>query len=419
MITSSTATRWITTQIGAREHYAVPRALHRTGRLNTLFTDFWAGPVVRSVGRCLPGAGLRSLAARYHPDLGRAESWNWLALAWETAGRQTSKTNGPYSGFIEVGKKFAGAVRAKLEGRRDLSPETIFFAYDTGALETLEFLKKRGVRCVLNQIDPSRVEVSLVREEERRCPGWAARSVEVPEAYFQRREKEWTLADRIVVNSEFSRLALMQQGVPPEKLSVIPLCYETDDESRNTETRNQFQVSAFSVSTPLKVLFLGQVILRKGIRYLLEAAMLLLQEPVRFDVVGPIGISEAALRSAPPNVTFHGRANRDQAASWYQNAAVFVLPTLSDGFALTQLEAMAHGLPVIATPNCGVVVTNDEDGFLVEPRNATALARAIQRYLAEPELLRAHRAGACKKSGQFTLARLADNLTALESKLIG
>jgi glycosyltransferase involved in cell wall biosynthesis len=150
---------------------------------------------------------------------------------------------------------------------------------------------------------------------------------------------------------------------------------------------------------------------------LLQAARLLAAEKIHFDVVGPIGISEEAMKSAPANVTFHGQASRDQASLWYQKADVFVLPTLSDGFALTQLEAMAHGLPVIATPNCGEVVTPEKDGLIVLPGDAEALASAILRYLAEPDFLRQNQAAARQKVGQFSFRHLAGHLDKLETKL--
>jgi glycosyltransferase involved in cell wall biosynthesis len=174
--------------------------------------------------------------------------------------------------------------------------------------------------------------------------------------------------------------------------------------------------SDFSASTPLKVLFLGQVTLIKGIRYLVEAANLLRSEPIHFDVVGPIGISQEAVKSAPSNLTFHGRTNRDHVGRWYEKADIFVLPTLSDGFALTQLEAMTYGLPVIATPNCGAVVTHDRDGLVVAPGDAGALAAGIQSYLAEPIRLQAHHAATREKIGQFTLGHLARNLAGLETQ---
>ena len=414
---------WICSQIGAREHFAIPRALRRGGKLATLYTDFWAGRIIRklTVGR------LRPLAARFHPDFNRqssvVHSWNGRALGWEFLRRRKFAGGQPgqnsYHGYIEVGRRFARCVREDLKRRPDLNPDSIFLAYDTGALETLEWCRKYNFKCVLNQMDPNRVEVELVRVEEKQWPGWALQPIQVPEEYFVRREREWSLADRVVVNSEFSRQALLQQGVPPEKLFVIPLCYEAETECGKLPVPAagksvNLQISAAS---PLRVLFLGQVILRKGIQYLLAAARQLERENIHFDVVGPIGISQKAISSAPGNVTFHGRTGRDQATAWYQRSQVFVLPTLSDGFAITQLEAMAHGLPVVSTPNCGEVVSDGVDGFIVPPRDAEALAQTFRRYLAQPELLRSQSAAALVKASQFTLDRLADNLTRLEASL--
>ena len=103
---------------------------------------------------------------------------------------------------------------------------------------------------------------------------------------------------------------------------------------------------------------------------------------------------------------------------WYGQADIFVLPTLSDGFAITQLEAMAHGLPVICTPCCGEVVCDGVDGFVVPARDAAALARAFQQYLSRPDLLSTHSVAAFRKADQFTLNRLAENLIRLEAELL-
>jgi glycosyltransferase involved in cell wall biosynthesis len=101
---------------------------------------------------------------------------------------------------------------------------------------------------------------------------------------------------------------------------------------------------------------------------------------IHFDIVGPIGISREMVESAPSNMTFHGSVSRDLIADYYRNADVFVLPTLSDGFAITQLEAMAYGLPVITTPNCGKVVRDGINGFVVPVADAKALAEAVTRF---------------------------------------
>jgi glycosyltransferase involved in cell wall biosynthesis len=403
---------WLCSQIGAREHYSVPRALYRDKRLACLYTDFWAGTFVRQMARTMNAKAFRSLATRFHPELSGAPvvSWNARSLGWE-AGLRRQGNGSVYGSFIKIGNAFAQCVRDALKQRNDLNPGTIFFAYDTGALETMEWCRERGIRCLLNQMDPNRIEVEMVREEEKRWPGWTLQSVEVPEEYFRRREKEWALADRVVVNSDFCAQALVKQGVPPEKLAIVPLCFESG-------VREQSVGKSEQLKNKLRVLYLGQVILRKGIQYLIEAAKLLEDEPVQFDIVGPVGISEVAVASAPKNMTFHGRATRDQTADWYRQSDVFVLPTLSDGFAITQLEAMSYGLPVVATPSCGAVVSDGVDGFIVPSRNADALAKTFQRYMVESGL-RGHQSNAAlAKVRQFTLNQLTVNLRSLEQKVL-
>jgi len=409
--------------MGAREHYAVPRALQLSDRLGALYTDFWAASGFRRLAIKTAPQSLRSMGARFHPALtgGLVHSWNWRALAWEAELRFRARSGGAYghyTGFVEVGRRFACTVRESLRRRRDFHGAAVLFTYDTGALEVLEWARERGIRCVVNQMDPNRIEVDLVRNEAGRWPGWELHPLEVPEEYFQRREREWELADFVVVNSEFCKQALIRHGVPAEKLVVIPLSYEVEEGGR--EATGAGSMTAGRKQTPgqpLRVLFLGQVILRKGIQYLMEAARKLEAENINFEVVGPIEISQAAVASAPKNMKFYGRVNRAAARDWYLQADVFVLPTLSDGFAITQLEAMAYGLPVVTTSCCGEVVCDGVNGFIVPPKDAESLAGTLQRYLMRPALLTEQRAAALVKSRHFTLKRLAADLESLEASL--
>ena len=415
--------RWFCAQLGGREHYAIPRALHEAGALAQLMTDFWAGSCTASLARNFPGKLLRSLASRQHPDLpaGLVKSWNARALAWECLSRRMSRhsgVDGRYRSYCEVGRRFGSELIRHFSKTRSLPENSVFFGFDTCGLEVMTYLKKRGVVCIVDQIDPGRVEAETVKAEQETWPGWEDQLLEIPEEFFERHHLEWELADRVLVNSNWSRSALIQQGVAATKISVVPLSYEvktipkTDGARGDGLCRLRTQRS-FSKENPLKVLFLGQVMLRKGIQYLAQTAEILRNEPVLFDVVGPINLSKKVVEAVPGNMKFHGRATRDEITHWYQKADVFVLPTLSDGFAITQIEAMANGLPVIATPNCGEVVTNGLDGFIVPPRDPEALAAAIMRYVQDPECLVRHQVGAVAKSKQFSLSRLADALLAM------
>lgn len=412
--------KWICAQIGAREHYAIPRVLYRAEKLERLYTDFWASAPWRLLGKL---AGRSSLSTRYHRDLAGAAI---IGFNLQTLRAARQRFTNPYEGFLQIGEAFGRRVVSDFAFR--LSPfdfsTSIFFSYDTSFLEPARWIKTRGGKAIVCQMDPARYEVDLVKEEEKRWPGWAKHSVEVPEVYYARRQEEWATADLVMVNSEWTKQALLKQGVSESKLLVVPLAYEVGKaegerlKAKSINSGFRSQVSSFTQKQPLRVLFLGQVILRKGIQYLIEAARMLEKEPIRIDVVGPIGISEDALKSAPSNMTFHGPVSRDRTEEFYREADLFVLPTLSDGFALTQLEAMAHGLPVISTPNCGEVVEDGANGLIVPASDPNALAEAFQLLIQDPEKLRMMSEAARAKVEEFSLPRLASNLAELENRLI-
>ncbi len=282
--------------------------------------------------------------------------------------------------YCSFGRWLALRVRGHLK-HLELDPQRdCFFGFNTNCLETLELLKERRIFTVVDQVDPGLIEENMVLEEAERWPGWEGIPGRLSQAYWDRLRAEWAVADLVLVNSNWSRDALVQQGVPLGKIIVVPLAIDLAADHALTPVEPQ---------GPLKVLWLGSVILRKGIQYLVEAARKLEPHGVEFLLAGPLGISERAVRTFPGNIKILGRVTRDQLSHYYRQAHVFALPTISDGFAVTQLEAMAHGLPVVTTPNCGNVVTDGVDGFIVPVRDSQALADALARFNDDRLMLRA------------------------------
>jgi hypothetical protein len=243
--------RWICAQIGAREHYALPRAFHLRGCLRTLYTEHWAGPAARWFR--LGPAPVRSLAARFHPGLPSARVVSF-SLAFfrdrfsRLASPQPRNTEEEYREYIRIGKLFSGMVRRHL-CRQPLDPDgDAFIGYDTGCLETLEFLGERRLPTIVDQIDPGRFEEELVWRESEKWPGWQKLPGRVPDEYYDRLEQEWHSATRVMVNSNWSRQGLIQQGVPVAKIVVVPLAYEAAQPAA-TLRPNQ--------DRPLSVLWLG------------------------------------------------------------------------------------------------------------------------------------------------------------------
>lgn len=389
--------RWIVAQEGSRQSYAVPISFHRLNMLRTFYVDTWS-----PWGRWALARGphlMRALSTHFAPDLPseRVVSFTGSVLRSRVMFhlRKQNLTNEELSGeFCRFGERFASLVRGHLRRQELDSSNDFFFGFNTNCLETLEHLRERGITTVVDQVDPGKVEEDLCVEEAERWAGWARVPGRMSPGYWDRLRAEWHIADLVLVNSEWSAEALIRQGVSREKLIVVPLALDAPRRKPRPELTH---------SAGLKVLWLGSVILRKGIQYLAEAAKLLEGSRIEFTLAGPVGISEKAVRSFPANMKLVGTVTRDQVAQLYQSSQVFVLPTLSDGFAITQLEAMSHGLPVVTTPNCGKVVTDGADGWIVPARNGPALAEALRHLQSNPDLLKAMSDNAVATAAKFDL----------------
>jgi glycosyltransferase involved in cell wall biosynthesis len=370
---------WICCQLGAREHYVLPRALFRQGSLDHLLTDAWASP----------GSPLAALSfgvgERFHPDLTKApvRAWTSSLLTFELAARLKRLSGWPL--IVARNHWFQQKIVAYLcdyEPRTD-NREPTLFSYSYSALEPFRFAKSHGWRTVLGQIDPGPFEEEIVAAEAEReaslVPNWRR----APAGYWTSWREECDVADRIIVNSQWSFDGLVRTGIPKETLSIIPLVFE----NKVPSVLPKEYPRQFTATRPLRVLFLGQISLRKGTARLLNAVRSFQSQPVEFLMVGPIQINIPEDLRSNRKIRWVGPVTRNSVRNYYEQADVFILPTLSDGFALTQLEALAHRLPVIASRRCGEVVIDRVNGLLLEEPTAEAIEEALRSCLHNPDEL--------------------------------
>lgn len=143
------------------------------------------------------------------------------------------------------------------------------------------------------------------------------------------------------------------------------------------------------------VLFVGALRPNKGVEYLLRAAPDVLREYplVRFWIVGD-GPERSRLESLARNlgvakwVRFPGRIERKDLPGYYAQAGVFAMPSLNEPQGLVALEALAFGLPVVASRVGGIpeMVQDGWNGRLVPPGNSPLLAGALKEVLSDPEV---------------------------------
>ena len=407
--------KWLCCQLGAREHYAIPRALLPIGLLGSLVTDSWIPPSSLIAKCCGHSSKLRD---RFHSELSGApvKSFNLSLVLFEMlAGARNCRG---WQKILARNQWFQRKVVSFL--RSQVSPinsQLVVCSYSYTALEPFRYAKSQGWKTLLVQIDPGPEEERIVAEEAARASQLMGDWHPAPPEYWVLWREECKLADRVVVNSEWSRDRLIRGGVPVEKISIVPLAYEEiGGASRGELGLRRNYPHCFTAERPLRVLFLGLINLRKGVARLLEAARMLRGEPVEFWMVGPVETAHARTIGNAGSVKWFGPVTRKQATEFYRDADVFILPTLSDGFAITQLEAQAQGLPVIASKNCGKVVEAGINGHILDEPTATCIAESIRDCIASPGRLE-KLASASGVRDRFTIEALASQLQRLGATL--
>ena len=371
--------KWICCQIGAREHYAVARALRRHDALELLITDAWVHPG-NPLG--LLSAGMRG---RYHEELSSAYVYGPALrnIAFELQARKLERG---WPLVMTRNRWFQRVALSKLS-RFDVGRSApVLMSYSYAASELFAFARRRGWRTVLSQIDPGPAEEDIVSTLHDALPRQGSRWERAPKTYWSQWRRECALADRIVVNSSWSRDALAGEGIPVDKIRIVPLAYKPSPDA--LEFRRRYPTS-FDRDRPLRVLFLGQINLRKGIAPILDAVRLLENEPVEFTFVGPTQIAIPMDLLNQSRVRWLGAAPRQSTDEFYKNADVFLFPTFSDGFGLTQLEAQAWKLPLIATAFCGEVVQHGQNGWVLPHITPSSIATILRELLGDPRRLQA------------------------------
>jgi glycosyltransferase involved in cell wall biosynthesis len=370
---------FLVAQLGARRHYAVPRAFYSLGRLERLVTDLAAeGAGWRRleafVPRTLRRGALAALLARRVDGVPASRIVSLPAFALSQWQRRRPGESQPEHWARR------NAAFCRLVARRGFGAAKAVYAFNGAALEIFRAAKAQGLRTVLDQASaPERWYRAMLREEAARWPGWeeSASGLDRAGALIAREEEEWQLADRIVCGSAFVSGLLAESGVAPRKCAVVPYGgYRLADRGKGLHLRRG----------RLRVLFVGRLQLGKGLPYLLEAARLLARAPAEIRLVGPSQLSARALMELGTVMELAGPATRDEVTQHYAWADALVLPTLSEGSANVVYEAMAAGLTVVTTPNAGSVIRDGRDGLIVPARDHEALAAAMLRLASDREL---------------------------------
>ncbi|NWF82168.1 MAG: glycosyltransferase family 4 protein [Chloroflexi bacterium] len=240
----------------------------------------------------------------------------------------------------------------------------IFHGSDLYSLFCMKKAKKKGAITVLDQkIAPAGARKKLLGEE------YGKYGISIPlsdYSLFQKTKKECEIADYIIVGSQFVFDCLVQQGINPEKIFIIPYGVDVLKFKPIQKNDNVFRIIQIGLS------------LRKGVHYLLEAYKQLNFKNSELLLIGRIGEDLKAIMPKYKGLFKHiDYIPNSDLPFYYANSSVFVLPSILEGSSLCVYEAMASGLPVIVTKNCGSVARDGKDGFVIPTGNVEALMEKL------------------------------------------
>ena len=246
-----------------------------------------------------------------------------------------------------------------------LQPRDLFIGWATAALASGRKAKRRGAQFVLDRACPHVDFQQRVVGAEADKVG--ARWAPEPAWFHERQLAEYAEADTILAPSEYTRSTFPEEL--RKKVLKAPLLGRCNFPAEVSFERN----TTFTVGV------VGGQPLRKGYLYLLEAwkklALPNAKLLIRSDFEGYPRLKELA--DAQPSVELIGYV--PDIEDFYSKCDLFILPSIDDGFGMALFEAMAYGLPCIATTHCGSseLLTSGEDSVIVEPFSSDQLAEAI------------------------------------------
>lgn len=405
-------------QIGSRRNYAVPIALAQAGALERLYTDWYSSkdPITCAaswLSRWLPLPLLARAAGRVVAEFPAEKVVHFprFALAYQWQKHRAARRGDMPRAYIWGGAKFCQTVL-----KYGIPPCEAIYCFSSVAKELFQsYCAGRTLRVLDQGIPPLAYEDRLVREQENAYPEWSKPRPPLAgvEEYTARQRQEWLLADVILCPSKFCWRALAAENAPLEKVRVLPFGIHPRFflGERNQEDSRKFTV-----------LFAGNSPIRKGLPDLVRALDLLKTRRIRAIIAGNLSsLTHEGLSRAAQVAELRGCVNRHQMTDLYRQADVLVFPTVSDVFPAVVLEAMAAGIPVITTTNCGSgeVIRDGIDGFIVPIRSPEQLAEKIEYLASNPKRSREMGRNAYERAQEYTLDRYREKLIALLCEEVG
>lgn len=302
--------------------------------------------------------------------------------------------------------------------KRDKMINSIY-AYDTGALELFEYIVTHDSNIknlYLEQcVAPRSAQIAMYKKFSSLYNVDYSEEIASCEKLHLRELKEWDLATKIIVPSDYVCNEIVKCGVNPEKICIVPYGYSSP--YNFYEIENHIKKKQQKQSEKIILLYVGNGGYRKGVLDLIDLAAKLKNFPnIELRIAGNMANIQDHIKNIEVNnVTFLGVLDKKRLNQEYLDADIFILPSYLEGSAMSIQEALCFGLPVITTFESGSFIVNNQEGFIFNAGDIEGMYNGILLLARNNQLRYMMAYKAIELMKKNTLSTYQDNLLSVLS----
>lgn len=367
---------------GKQHSYRLASALKKAGMLHSYVTEIYdkdSSWMMNIVKKILNKKNLKRANAHYNPDLEDSEVVQFCELGGflELLSIRLDSSMTLYRKFSRINTNRFGIKLAKYAIKENAD---MVICYDADSYTCFRYLKKHAphIKRVLDVSIAARPymkklflkDIEITNDESIKKENLYLWQNGLDRFYSEIRDADYFLAA-----SDFVIDSLISCGAKRDRIFKVPY---------GANTSSKLEIKEAHKNEPLKIQFVGQTNARKGMPLLLDCISSLPAEKFQLTVTG--GINEKspyiAKHLKDENIRFTGFVNHDQLQHIYEEAHIFVLPSIAEGMAMVGIEAMSCGLPVICTYSSGLtdLIIDGETGFVIPSDDPAALKEKLEWF---------------------------------------
>lgn len=282
------------------------------------------------------------------------------------------------------------------------SDADIFVGWSSNSLHSIRRAKKNGIKTIVER-GSSHIEFqNQILSEEYGLFGLKYSGI--PSEIIEKEIKEYDESDYISVPSTYVKRTFLEKNIEENKIIQIPYGVNLSNFYKVPKNDNIF-----------RVIFCGAISLRKGVQYLLKAFHELNLPNSELILIGSVQkeMEKILDKYKKENIIYTGTLPEKELYKYYSQGSVFCLPSIEEGLAMVQVQALACGLPLICTTNTGGedLIDDGKQGFVGPIRDVEFLKNKIVTLYEDSELTSYMADEAMRKvSQEFTWKNYGDKV---------